>query len=85
MTVVVFLFALRFELYKLIYIYIYRSHGCDIKKELKVYILQDNVIGSCVKKEFYEDWWITKLNTKSPHGENTNLKHFAETYYELFD
>ena len=31
------------------------SHECDIKKDLNVYILQDNVIGSREKKEFYED------------------------------
>ena len=61
------------------------SHECDIKKDLKVYILQDNVIGSSEKKEFYKDRWITRLDTKSLHGMNTNLKHFAKTYYELFD
>ena len=61
------------------------SHECDIKKDLKVYILQDNVISSHEKKEFYEDQWITRLDSRSPHGMNTNLKHFAKTYYELFD
>ena len=33
----------------------HRSHECDIKKDLKVYILQDNVISSRERKEFYED------------------------------
>ena len=61
------------------------SHERDIEKDLKAYILQDNVIGSRQKKEFYEDRWITRLDLKSPHGMNTNLKHFAKTYYELFD
>ena len=61
------------------------SHECDIKKDSKVYILQNNVIGSCEKKEFYEDLWITRNKTKSPHGMNTILKDFAKTYYELFD
>ena len=28
------------------------SHECDMKKDLKVYILQDNVIGSHEKKNF---------------------------------
>ena len=51
------------------------SHECDIKKYLKVYILQDNVIGSRENKEFYEDPWITRLDTKSPHGMNPLLKH----------
>ena len=61
------------------------SHECDIKKDLNVYILKDNVIGSREKKEFYENLWITRLNTKSPNGMITNLKHFSETYYELLD
>ena len=46
--------------------HLHGSHECDIKKDLKVYILQESVIGSCEKKEFYEDRWITRLNTKSP-------------------
>ena len=33
--------------------HLHESHECDIKKDLKVYILQDNVIGSREKKEFY--------------------------------
>ena len=61
------------------------SHECGIKKDLNVYILQDNVIASHEKKEFYGDRWITRLYTKPPHGMNTNLKHFAKTYYELSD
>ena len=30
----------------------HRSHECSIKKDLKVHILQDNVIGSREKKNF---------------------------------
>ena len=60
------------------------SHECDIKKDLKVYILQKNVIGSHEKKEILSRW-MTRLDSRSPHGMNTNLKHFAKTYYELFD
>ena len=61
------------------------SYECDIKKDLNVYILQDNVIGSPEIKEFYEDRWITRFDSKSPDGMKANLKHFAKTYYELFD
>ena len=35
------------------------SHECDIEKDLKVYVLQNNVIGFSEKKEFYEDRWMT--------------------------
>ena len=63
-------------------------HGneeCNINRDLKVYILQDNVTGPRDRREYFEDRWITRLYTKSPHGMNTNLKHFARIHYELFD
>ena len=63
-------------------------HGnrqCNINTDLKVNILQDNVTRSRDKCEFYEDHWITRLDTKAPHGMNTSLKQFAKTFYELFD
>ena len=41
------------------------SYEFDIKKDLNVYILQDNVIGSREKTEFYEDRWITRFHSKS--------------------
>ena len=51
----------------------------------KVYILQDNVSGPRDRREHFEDRWITRLDRKTPHGMNTNLKHFAKIHYELFD
>ena len=51
---------------------------------MKVYILQDNVTGPRDRREYFEDRWITRLDTKAPHGMNTNLKHFAKIHYELF-
>ena len=62
-------------------------HGneeCNINRDLKVYILQDNVTGPRDRREYFEDRWITRLDTKAPHGMNTNLKHFAKIHYELF-
>ena len=70
------------------YIYIQHFHGneeCNINRDLKVYILQDNVTGPRDRREYFEDRWITRLDTKAPHGMNTNLKHFAKIHYELFD
>ena len=63
-------------------------HGnkdCNINKDLNVYILQDNVAGPRDRREYFEDRWITRLDTKAPHGMSTNLKHFAKIHYELFD
>ena len=44
----------------------------------------NNATGTLEKTEFIEDRWITRLNTKSPNGMNSNLKDFAKTFYSLF-
>ena len=62
----------------------HESTNCKIEKDLKVYILQNNATGTREKREFIEDRWITRLNTKSPNGMNSNLKDFAKTCYSLF-
>ena len=62
----------------------HESKNCKIEKDLKVYVLQDNATGTREKREFMEDRWITRLNTKSPNGMNSNLKNFARTFYSLF-
>ena len=62
----------------------HESKNCKIEKDLKVYILQDNATGTREKREFMEDRWITRLNTKSLNGMNSNLKDFAKTFYSLF-
>ena len=62
----------------------HESKNCKIEKDLKVYIFQDNATGIREKREFMEDRWITRLNTKSPNGKNSNLKDFDKTFYSLF-
>ena len=58
------------------------NKDCNISRDLNVYIMQDNVIGPRDRKEYFEDHWITRLDTKAPH---TNLKHFAKIHCKLFD
>ena len=62
----------------------HNNKECSIDRDLKVYILQDNVTGSWEKREYFEDRWITRLNSKAPNGMNSNLKEFAKTFYALF-
>ena len=62
----------------------HNSKVCKFENDLKVYILQDNVEGAPDKREFLEDQWITRLNTKVPNGMNSYLKDFAKTFYALF-
>ena len=62
----------------------HNSKECSIDRDLKVYILQDNVTGRWEKREYFEDCWITRLNSKAPNGINSNLKEFAKTLYALF-
>ena len=57
---------------------------CDIHKNLKVYILQDNVTGARSSREFVEDYWIARLNTRAPNGINSNLKDFAKIFISYF-
>ena len=52
----------------------HKSKSCKIEKDLKVYILQNNATGTQEKGEFMEDRWITRLNTKSPNGMNSDPK-----------
>ena len=62
----------------------HNNKECSIDRDLKVYILQDNVTGSWGKREYFEDRWMTRLNSKAPSGMNSNLKEFAKTFYALF-
>ena len=62
----------------------HNNKECSIDRELKIYILQDNVTGSWEEREYFEDRWITRLNSKAPNGMNSNLKEFAKTFYALF-
>ena len=60
------------------------SKECNMDRALKVYILQDNVTGSWEKREYFEDRWITRLDSKVANGINSNLKEFEITFYALF-
>ena len=43
-----------------------QSKNCSINKDMKVYILQDNLEGSSFERmEFFEDHWMTRLDTKA--------------------
>ena len=56
----------------------HNNKECSIDRDLKVYMLQDNVTGSWEKREYFEDRWITRLNSKEPNGMNSNLNEFAK-------
>ena len=70
------------HMYVHIYVYIYIRYRCI--RIYKVYILQNVAAGTREEREFIEDRSITRLNTKSPNGTNSNLKDFAKTFYSLF-
>ena len=62
-----------------------QSKNCKIDNNLRVYILQDNLDNSSSERmEYFEDRWITCLDTKAPNGMNTKLNDFAKTFYQLF-
>ena len=44
-----------------------------------MFILQDNVTGPHDRREYFEDRWITRLDTKAQHEMNTNLKHLQRS------
>ena len=53
-------------------------------KDLRVYILEDNLPLSKTSCELHEDHWILKLKTKEPFGMNSYLNSLAKSFYELF-
>ena len=62
-----------------------QSKNCKIDNDLGVYILQDNLDDSSSERmEYFEDRWITRLDTKAPNGMITKLNDFAKTFYQLF-
>ena len=61
------------------------SRSCKIEKDLKVYILQNNATGTREKREFVEECWITRLNTKSLNGMNSYLKDFVRHFTLYFN
>ena len=60
------------------------NNGCDFGKDLRVYILEDNLPLSKTSCELREDYWILKLKTKEPFGMNSYVNSLAKSFYELF-
>ena len=59
------------------------DNGCDFGKDLRVYILEDNLPLSETSCELLEDHWILKLKTKDPFGMNSYVNNLAKSFYEL--
>ena len=62
----------------------FRDNGCDFRKDLRVYILEDNLPLSKTSCELREDHWILKLKTKELFGMNSYVNSLAKSFYELF-
>ena len=63
-----------------------QSKNCKIDNDLRVHILQNNLEDSSFERmEYFEDHWITRLDTNAPDGMNTKLNDFAKTFYQLFN
>ena len=63
----------------------FHQNDCNITKDLKVYILETHIEGTLENREFVEDKWITRLDTRSPNGLNSNLRDFGQLYYTIFN
>ena len=62
----------------------FHDNGCDFRKDLRVYILEDNLPLSKTSCELRENHWILKLKTKEPFGMNSYVNSLAKSFYELF-
>ena len=62
----------------------FHDNGCDFRKDLRVYILEDNLPLSKTCCELREDHRILKLKTKEPFGMNSYVNSLAKSFYELF-
>ena len=56
----------------------------NLMKDLRVYILEDNLPLSKTSCELHEDHWILKLKTKEPFGMNSYVNSLVKSFYELF-
>ena len=61
----------------------YAQNDCDFEKDLQVSVLE-TVVGSKNLREFKEEQWIARLDTRTPNGLNSRLNDLGETYYSLF-
>ena len=62
----------------------FHKYECDFDKDLRVSILQQNVVGSRTFRELQEDKWICKLQTISPNGMNMKLHDYGKTFQNIF-
>ena len=63
--------------------YYHDSPDCHFDRDLRVDILQ-NVNGDEKNLEFYENLWITRLDSREPNGLNSTMNESGRTYYKLF-
>ena len=62
----------------------FHDNGCDFRKDLRVYILEDSLPLSKTSCELGEDHWILKLKTTERFGINSYVNSLAKSFYELF-
>ena len=62
----------------------FHDQNCDFQKDLRLYILENNLPVSRSACEPREDSWIIKLDTRSPNGLNSKLNDYGNLYYSLF-
>ena len=63
---------------------LFYDQNCDFQKDLRLYILENNLPVSRSACEAREDSWIIKLDTRSPNGLNSKLDDYGNLYYSLF-
>ena len=63
-----------------------QSKNCKMDNDLRVYICRIiwNIPHLRGWIEYFENRWITRLDTKAPNGMNTKLNDFAKTFFQLF-
>ena len=60
----------------------FSTHGCCFEKDLRITILEKNLENEEMRKT-REDVWISRLNSLTPHGLNTDLNEFGRCFYKL--
>ena len=63
----------------------FHDNDCNFKRDLEVFVLENNISGSMASREMQEDKWIKRLGTLAPNGMNTSVNAYARTYSSLFD
>ena len=61
----------------------FHQDGHDLD-DLEVMILQTGLSKSRAQREYFEDKWICKLQTKVGTGINEQLHHYAKQMYQCF-